>query len=251
MNKIKQKLKSGEVSLGAWNMIDNSTVAEILASAGVDWVAIDMEHGTGVTQLIPRITAIEAAGCTPLCRLPINNELYYKQALDAGAAGVIVPMVNTPGEARRAVHRTRYPPDGIRGVGVCRAQGHGANFQEYIERANEDILLAIQVEHILAVDNIAIICTEKIDAVFIGPYDLSGSMGLLGQTRHPDVERGITKVVDTVNKVPWIALGIHIVEPQPGEVEQRIAEGYQFIALGLDTLSLRQGIQRMLKCYDY
>lgn len=240
MNTLKERLKLGEVALGAWNMIDNFTVAEILASTGVDWVAIDMEHGTGTTQLIPRIAAIEAAGCAPLCRLPAKEPIYYKQVLDNGAAGVIVPMVNYPTDARTVILNTKYPPDGARGVGVCRAHGHGAYFQEYMDQA--DPLVVVQIEHIQAVEYIDSICMEEIDVAFIGPYDLSGSMGLLGQVHHPDVEKAIARVAEAVNKVSRVALGIHIVEPQPGELQQRIAEGYQFIALGLDTTILRNGM---------
>lgn len=240
MNTLKERLKLGKVALGAWNMIDNFTVAEILANTGVAWVAIDMEHGTGITQLIPRIAAIEAAGCTPLCRLPAKETIYFKQALDSGAAGIIAPMINYPTDARAVVLNVKYPPNGVRGVGVCRAHGHGAYFQEYVDQA--DPLIVVQIEHIRAVEYIDQICMEDIDVAFIGPYDLSGSIGLLGQTHHPDVEDAIARVTEAVNKVSRVALGIHIVEPQPGELERRIAEGYRFIALGLDTTILRNGM---------
>jgi len=228
-------------------MIGNSVVAEIIAQAGFDWVAVDMEHGTmGWDQALINMQAIEANSCTPLCRLPVNGPVAFKRALDAGAMGVIVPMVNTEEEARNAVGWSKYPPIGKRGVGICRAHRYGANFDEYVKTANDNIAVILQIEHIDAVNNIEAICkVPGVDVVFIGPYDLSGSMGLIGQTRHKDVEQAIDRVV-SVARSSGIVPGIHVVEPRPGEIQEKIDTGFGFIAVGLDVTVLSNGMRELV-----
>ena len=228
-------------------MIGNSVVAEIIAQAEFDWVAVDMEHGTmDWSQALINMQAIEVNSCIPLCRLPINEPVAFKHALDSGAMGVIVPMVNTEEEARNAVRWSKYPPVGSRGVGVCRAHRYGANFYEYVETANDKAAVILQIEHIDAVNNIEAICkVPGVDVVFIGPYDLSGSMGVIGQTRHKDVEQAIDHVV-SVAQSNGIVPGIHVVEPKPGEIQEKINAGFRFIAVGSDVTVLSNGLRGLV-----
>ena len=165
------------------------SIAEILAMAGYDWVVVETEHtGIDVSEVLRLLIAIEQRGSIPLVRLAWNDPIQAKAVLDSGAAGVLVPMINTREEAELAVKMTKYPPLGYRGVGLARAQGYGENFNEYVEHANDDTLLMVQIEHKDAVANIEeILSVPGIDGTFIGPYDLSMSMGIPGQITHPDL----------------------------------------------------------------
>ncbi len=242
-NAVKAKLRQGLPSIGTWNMIGHPVVAEILAQAGFDWIALDLEHGSiDWPQAVSQMQAIQGTGCVPLCRLPVNDPVHFKWALDAGAAGVIVPMVKSVEDARCAVASAKYPPLGIRGVGVCRAHGYGAGFEAYVRDANDETLVVLQIEHIDAVNQIEDICrVDGVDAVFIGPYDLSGSMDLMGQTHHPEVEKAVTRVFRAARDA-GIAAGLHIVDPRPNEITERVRDGFRFIAVGLDTLMLSKAM---------
>ena len=238
-NKIKAMLARGEPAVGTWHMIGHPVVAEILAQAGFDWIALDMEHGVmDWPQALGLMQAIDGHGCTPFCRLPINQPEHYKWALDSGAQGVIVPMIRTLDDARQAVAAAKYPPDGMRGVGVCRVHGYGADFDTYVRTANDETLVILQIEHIDAVNCIEEICElPGVDAVFIGPYDLSGTMGVMGQVHHPDVEAAVQHVLD-VALARGVTPGLLIADPAPEEVAGRIEEGFRLISIGLDTLML-------------
>lgn len=238
-NLVKDKLARGEVSIGTWNMIGHPVVAEILAQAGFDWIALDMEHGTiDWPQAVVQMQAMQGNSCVPLCRLPANDPVHFKQSLDVGAWGVIVPMIRSVQDARRAVASAKYPPDGIRGVGICRAHAYGVQFDEYVRTANAETLVVLQIEHIDGVKDIEQICAVPgVDAIFIGPYDLSGSMERMGQLYHPDVEQAVAHTLQ-VAKSSGVVPGLHIVDPRQGEIAQRIEEGFRFIAVGLDVLLL-------------
>ena len=238
---IKQKLRSGQVSLGSWMSMAHPSIAEILASAGYEWVVVETEH-TAIdnSEVLRLIMAIERGGAVPLVRLAWNDPIQCKAVLDSGAAGVIVPMVNTKEEAELAVKSAKYPPLGFRGVGLARAQGYGSRFSEYVSTANDKTLVIVQIEHETAVENIdAILDVPGIDGTFIGPYDLSMSMGLAGQLDHPNVVAARNRVL-AATRARGLAAGIHLVHPDRAETEIRayVTAGYQFIALGTDILFL-------------
>jgi len=239
--KIKQALRDGKVSLGSWMSMAHTSIAEILASAGYDWVVIETEHtAIDVSEVLRLIMAIEGRGAIPLVRLAWNDPIQAKAVMDSGAAGVLVPMVNSKADAERAVQSIKYPPMGFRGVGLARAQGYGVSFDEYVRTANDHSLLIVQIEHIDAVQNIdEILSVPGIDGTFIGPYDLSLSMGLAGQLHHPDVEAAKQRVLEAA-KAHGLVAGIHLVHPDTAvdELKQCVARGYQFIALGTDILFL-------------
>lgn len=238
---IKRKLKAGEPSLGSWMSMAHPSIAEILAGAGYEWVVVETEHtAIDVSEVLRLIIAIEHAGAVPLVRLAWNDPIQCKAVLDSGAAGVIVPMVNTRADAELAVKMSKYPPLGFRGVGLARAHAYGPKFAEYVAGANDQTLLMVQIEHRDAVENIEeILAVPGIDGTFIGPYDLSMSMGLPGQLDHPQMVAARGRVL-AATLAHGLTPGIHLVHPDraAGELESYLAQGYRFIALGTDILFL-------------
>ena len=239
--KIKEQMRRGEPSIGSWMSMAHPSIAEILAMAGYDWIVIETEHtAIDVSEVLRLIIAIEQRGSVPLVRLAWNDPIQAKAVLDSGAAGVLIPMINTKADAELAVSMTKYPPLGSRGVGLARAQGYGNNFDAYVTNANADTLLLVQIEHREAVENIEqILSVTGIDGVFIGPYDLSLSLGIPGNLNHPDILAAKQKVLSATLAHGLIA-GMHFVQPQTAasDCKKAISEGYRFIALGTDILFL-------------
>lgn len=239
--RVKDTLRRGEVSIGSWLSIAHVSIAEILASAGYDWVVVETEHTSiDVSEVLRLVIAIDGAGAVPLVRLAGVDALQAKAVLDAGSGGVLVPMVNTREDAEMAVSIVKYPPLGVRGVGVARAHGYGQRFDEYLRRANEETLVIVQIEHIDAVRNIdEILSVDGIDGTFIGPYDLCSSMGLGGQLDHPEVVSCMRRVLEA-STAHGVAPGIHIVRSETAvdEIRARVTEGYRFIAVGSDLFFL-------------
>lgn len=238
---IKRKLQLGQPSLGTWMSMAHASIAEILAMAGYDWVVIETEHtAIDVSEVLPLLIAIERRGAVPLVRLAWNDPIQAKAVLDSGAAGVIVPMVNDRAAAELAVRMTKYPPHGARGVGLARAQGYGVDFETYVRGANDDTLLLLQIEHRDAVANIdSILAVPGIDGTFIGPYDLSMSLGVPGQLAHPAVVAAKQRVLEAT-LARGLTAGVHFVHPDTAAAEcaAAIEQGYRFIALGTDILFL-------------
>ena len=245
---IKEKFKMDQVSIGSWMSMGHVSIAEILARAGYDWVVVETEHtAIDVSEVLRLLIAIEGQGAVPLVRLAWNDPIQAKAVMDSGAAGVIVPMVNSKEEAELAVNSVKYPPDGFRGVGLARAQGYGVDFDEYMACANRDGLLMLQIEHIDAVERIdEILSVPGIDGTYIGPYDLSCSMGLPGKLDHPDVEAAKDRVLDATLQ-RGLAPGIHLVHPHmaKNELARHMEQGFRFIALGTDILFLGDSAREM------
>jgi len=239
INKVKQKLGRGEVSFGSWLTLSHTAIAEIMSKSGFEWLAIDMEHSViGIQDIEPLIQVIEASECVPLVRLWSNDPVLAKRVMDAGAYGVIVPMVNSRKDAERAVSSVKYPPDGQRGVGLYRAQGFGVKFEEYKNSINQESLVIVQIEHKQAVENISeIVSAPGVDGVMIGPYDISGSLGVTGELDHPLVMQAREKVLSAA-KAANKAAGIHVVHPSLAAVQDRVKEGFTFIAYSTDAILL-------------
>lgn len=238
---IKEKLSQGEASIGTWMSMAHPSIAEILSSAGYDFVVVDTEHtAIDISEVLQLLMAIEGRGSVPLVRLAGIDPIQAKAVLDSGAAGVLVPMVNTKADAELCVQMTKYPPVGARGIGLARAQGYGEDFDDYVAHANNDGLLIVQIEHKEAVKNIEeILSVEGIDGTFIGPYDLSMSLGVAGKLDHPDVLSAKKRVLDATRAHGLVA-GIHFVHPDTAaeDCSAAVAAGYRFIALGTDILFL-------------
>ncbi len=237
-----QIIVNKQFSLGSWIQMPDPFSAEIMAKAGFDWLAIDLEHGfINLDGAFRLIQTIDNAGALPLVRLHENDPSTIRRVMDAGAGGVIVPMINTAEEAERVVEAVKYSPEGKRSFGLGRAHKFGLNFDTYIHDINQTSIIVIQIEHKDALANLDTILTVPgIDAIVIGPYDLSGSMGIPGKFDDPAFSSAVTQIINKVKKSP-IALGIHIVHPSEQDLNERIRQGFTFIAYGMDTIFLQNG----------
>lgn len=195
---VKRRLADLEPVYGTIVTFSSPPLAELLSQCGFDFLWLDLEHsGMPLETAHHMLAAMNGSGCEGIVRVPKNDAAWIKRVLDLGPSGVIVPMVNSGEEAENAVRACLYPPAGIRGAGASRAQAYGLRFQEYVERANDDLIIVLQVEHIDAVNAIEeIAAVERVDVIFVGPFDLSGSLGRLGDTTHPEVLEAIDRVVE-------------------------------------------------------
>lgn len=230
LNPVKARLRSGAPSVGTWINLCSPFSAEYCAHVGFDWIVIDTEHSPISTETtIHCFQALGGTGVVPLARVAGNDPVSMKRLLDGGALGIVVPMVNTVDEARRAVAAMKYPPEGIRSKAGGRASlVYGA---DYAAVANEEVLVVVQIEHIDAVERAeAILGVPGIDACFIGPHDLASSMGVApGDTEH---EAAIHRTLAAA-RMTGVAPGIHCADA--AGVNQRLAEGFQFVALASDA----------------
>ena len=241
MFNIKRALEHGNCVIGTWCQTGNLVAAEIMAAAGFDFVAADMEHaaiGTGEFAAFCRAVRDKSV---PMARVSENAVMPIRKALDCGAGGVIVPLVSSKEDAERAVRAAKYPPQGIRGFAFVQANGWGEAFDRYAACANEEISVIVMIETKAGVEHIdEILGVEGVDGVLIGPYDLSGSYGVVGQTNHPLVDQARDKVLQACKR-QCKAAGQHIVLPKEDTVARAISEGYTFLALGMDTVFLTEG----------
>ena len=236
---LRAMLRAGRPAFGSWLQFGHPGIAEVMATSGFDWIAIDLEHsGIGIEMACSLIQVIELAGCVPLVRLSANDPVQAKRLMDAGAHGIIVPAVNSVEEAERAAKSVRYPPQGSRGVGLARVHGYGARFQEYLEELKECAVVIVMIEHRDGVEQVEnILRVPGVDGVFIGPYDLSTSYGVPGQLDHPLVRAAAARILKAAQEAN-VAPGIHVVHPPIDQVRTRLAEGFRFLAYGGDMLFL-------------
>lgn len=250
MNKdtLKNTLRRKQIAWGSWITLAHPAIAEIMAKAGFTWLAVDLEHSViTIREAEELIRVIGLCGVVPLVRLSANDPVQIKRVMDAGAHGVIVPMVNSAAQAEQAVASVYYPPRGRRGVGLARAQGYGSNFEGYREWLSQEAVVIVQVEHIQAVENLAeILAVEGVDGFFVGPYDLSSSLGIPAQWAHVKMTEAMA-LIREVGGASGKAPGIHVIEPDPEAARQKVAEGYRLIAYSLDIRLLdhtcRQGLE--------
>lgn len=231
-----EKVSSASPVVGTIVTLDSPEVAEILSLCNFDWLFLDMEHGTLSIASIQHLIQAMQNDCSSIVRIPENSAVWIKRALDTGCDGILVPQVNDAVDARRAVMAAKFPPEGSRSVGIARAQGYGMSFSEYVSSANDTVALLIQVEHIRAVENLdQILSVEGIDGIFIGPYDLSGSMNMLGQVTAEPVQKAIQEVKQKC-KSKSIPFGIFVMEGEAAKKE--VEDGCNFIAVGIDSVLL-------------
>lgn len=235
-------------TIGSWISLNHPSVAEIMADAGFDWLCIDMEHSvTDYFEMQQLIMAIQGKGVKAFVRVGENNTRIIKRALDAGADGIIVPSVNSVADAEKAVKAVYYPPVGKRGVGLARAQGYGFGFEAYRDGKAREITLIAQIEHIDAIKNLdAIIQVSGIHGTFIGPYDLSGSIGKPGEYDDPEVKAALLEYDRIAAKYDKL-IGFHVVPPDHKLVAEKQAKGYNFIAFSFDACFLGQIMRDQLK----
>lgn len=245
-NHVRRRLQAGEPSIGTWLALPSPEAAEYISTLGFDWLVVDTEHNAiDIRTLSQMFGAIAPSGIAPMVRIPWNSPENFKRVLDAGAWGIVVPMVNSKAEAEQAVQATRFPPTGNRSVGGSMpALRFGTTGAEYLKHADDEILLAIQIEHIDGVEHAdEILSVPGIDAVFIGPNDMAASMGIgLGvplEGEHPRMIEAIAHVRETCKRY-GVAPGIHC--SSAAGVNQRIAEGFQFCAMASEVKYLLAGL---------
>jgi 4-hydroxy-2-oxoheptanedioate aldolase len=254
-NHVKRRLAAGEPSIGTWLSLPSPEAAEYVSHLGFDWLVIDAEHNPIDIRTLAQMFAAMAASLTaPMVRIPWNSAENFKRVLDAGAWGVVVPMVNSREEAEEAVSAARYYPDGTRSVGGGRfPMSFSGNADEYRRNANDQILVVLQIEHIQGVENAdAILSVPGVDACFIGPNDLAASMGLgLGvplESEDPRLMEAIAEIRNACLR-NGVAPGIHT----SGAVgaNQRIAEGFQFCALSSELGYMLSGLRADISALNW
>jgi 2-keto-3-deoxy-L-rhamnonate aldolase RhmA len=241
---FRERLLRGDLLVGTMITLTAPEVAEIMAGVGFDWLFVDAEHGTFEAREIQAL--LQAAGATTpgVVRVSAGAEVPIKKALDVGAAGIIAPQINTAEPAADVVRLAKYAPAGSRGVGIARAHGYGLRLPEYVQTANERVAVIVQAEHIEAVRNIeAIVRVPGIDAVLVGPYDLSASMGKMGQVEDVEVRQAIDRVTAACRD-SGVRLGIFGVSA--AAVKPYIEQGYTLIVAGVDTILLGQAARGLL-----
>jgi 2-keto-3-deoxy-L-rhamnonate aldolase RhmA len=249
MLSIRRKVLDGQLMTGTFLNLGSPLTVEIAGKAGFDWLLIDLEHGSGdFSELVHQL---QAAGCTsaaPIVRIAWNEAPRFKRALDLGPSGIMVPYVNTADQARQAVEAMRYPPKGIRGVAsLNRACGFGTGFEQYFMTANDQLLTVIQIETRQAVEQVeAIAAVDGADVLFVGPTDLSASLGLERRFDHPEFRKALTRVVAACRsegKAPGILVS------NPEQVEFMVNVGFTFIALGSDGGVVAAGMQQLANAF--
>lgn len=241
---FRKRLISGELLIGTMVTFALPEVSELLTEVGYEWLFIDVEHGPFDTRDAQMVLQGAGTGVPCVVRVANNDEVAIKRALDIGAAGVIVPQVNSAEQAAQVVRFSKYSPLGSRGVGLARAHRYGLKFQEYVDSANNEIAVVVQAEHIDAIENIeAIVNVSGIDAVLVGPYDLSASLGKLGQVDDAEVVQAIKRVTE-VCLAAGIRLGIFGVSADA--VKPYIDQGYTLITAGVDALMLGNSATQLL-----
>ena len=248
---LKSKLQTNQLTIGSWITLGHPSIAEIMVQSGFDWLTIDMEHSAiTLHEAQQLIQVIELSECVPLVRVGSNDPILIKRVMDAGSHGVIVPMVNSTEDAEAAVKAVKYPPIGTRGVGLARAQGYGVDFENYKDWADKESIVIVQIEHIDAVNNLEeILSTDGVDGFIIGPYDLSGSLGVPGEFDNPEVIEALETVKEISGKMNMIS-GFHVVPPEPDQLLSKINEGYRFLGYSLDSLFLAETCRRDLSMFS-
>ncbi len=243
-NSLKSRLKNDELLVGPLVTLPSPEVAEIMALVGFDYLWIETEHAP--TDFVHAQRMVQAAGgrCPCLIRVPECSEVWTKKALDTGCDGIVVPQVRSAEEAQAVVDWCLYPPAGKRSVGVSRAHSYGMSFEEYVASINNTLTIVIQVEHIESVHRIqSIVQVPGIDAVFVGPFDLSGSLGVIGQVTHPDV----LDAIETTRRHcagAGMPMGIFALDPQAAK--DAVNDGFNLIALSMDAIFMWQSAQAAL-----
>lgn len=241
---FKSRLGKGDRLLGTMVTFPCASVAEILTEVGFEWLFIDGEHGPLETAELLGILQAVSRQVPCVVRIPALDEVAIKKVLDLGAAGIIVPQVNTAAQAADAVRFARYAPAGVRGVGLARAHGYGMSFQEYVDSANQEVCVIVQAEHAEAVENIEdIVQVDGIDAVLLGPYDLAASLGKMGQVDDPTVTAAIDRITAACQAAS-VPLGIFGVTSDA--LQSYLETGYSLIVGGVDAVFLASAGSRML-----
>jgi len=247
MNAFKHLLGAagGQAPIGTWIGSASPLVAEAVACAGFDWAVLDMEHSPlDMMDLVHLLQAVSATRMVPVVRVPWNDKVTIKRVLDAGATTLLVPFVQNAEEAARAVDAARYPPEGVRGMSSTGRASKFGTVPNYLRNANRGIAVIVQIETVEAVGELeAIAGVPGVDALFLGPADLSASMGHVGQLTHPEV---LDLMADVVQRCRALGKPVGAIGTAPEAVAQYRAQGFDFVAVGSDLGLLIQGAQAVV-----
>ena len=247
INKFRKDLKKKKPLVGGWMQISNSNLVELMCSSPYEWIAFDMEHGSFSIRDLPDLfRATELKNKLSLVRLPNKNLEVCSQVLDAGCPGIIIPNIKHESELNSIIRSCKYPPIGTRGVGYSRANLFGKKFKKYQKQKNNIIIIAI-IENTSSVKRLEKILSVKgLDAILIGPYDLSASMGITGKFKNKKFQSIVNKIKGTANKSK-IPCGIHVIEPKRSELKKCIKQGYKFIPYCTDAILLNSALEKSFK----
>lgn len=249
MKYLRERALAGETLAGTWLSLGSSVTAEMAGKAGFDWALVDLEHGVGDHEsLLHQLQALDATPAAGIVRVAWNEPPRFKRALDLGASGIMVPYVNTAQEASLAASAMRFPPRGIRGVARSnRAAAFGSEFDDYFARASENLLTVVQIETVEAVENAgAIAAVDGVDVLFIGPLDLSVSLGIPQQSGHPDFLAALARVVAAC-KGAGKAAGILL--PSTERLSAMQEMGFTFVAVGTDGGLVMTGMRQIAAAF--
>ena len=251
MNKLKESLNNNKITLGTWIQISHPSIIEIIVSNcdnKLDWICVDMEHGSiDIESMTNLIRTIERFNLVPVVRIPKNDYIWIHRTLDAGAKGLIIPMIKNEKETREAILESKYPPEGKRSFGYSRSNFYGKNFNEAIKKENNNIAVIIQIEHIDAVVCLKeILKIQGIDATFIGPLDLEGSLNSIDEKDRREMDFYLDIYMkDSISiNVPT---GFHIVQPNKQLITDIKTKGYKMIAIGIDTFFLGSKVNEIFE----
>ena len=244
INTFRRDLIAGKQLIGCWSSFNSPYTAEILGMAGFDWLLLDGEHApSDVSSFIPQLMALKDSASAPVVRPPWNDTVVIKRLLDAGFYNLLVPFIESADEARRAVAATRYPPQGVRGVGTSHRNNRYGTVPNYFETINDNITVLLQIESRAGVEAIdAIAAVDGVDGIFIGPADLSASLGHIGQPNHPEVQATIRHLHERT-RAHGKAVGT--LTPNHDDAQRYIEMGMQFVAVGSDQGVFRTGTQAL------
>jgi 4-hydroxy-2-oxoheptanedioate aldolase len=248
VNRFKRAIAAGQLQIGLWCSLCSNIAADIVRDSGFDWLLIDTEHSPNdIPDVLSQLQACEGGAATPIVRPAWNDMVLIKRCLDLGTQTLLVPYVQNPAEAKRAVEAVRYPSAGSRGVAVASRASRYGRVADYLKKANSEICLLVQVETRGAMDELeAIAAVEGVDGVFIGPSDLSASLGHIGDPAHPDVQKALETCVRRLRAAGKPA---GILSGNEEEVRRYIGWGYTFVAVGSDVALLGRGADALAKKY--
>ncbi|MDE1180743.1 2-dehydro-3-deoxyglucarate aldolase [Paraburkholderia sp.] len=241
-NSFRRAVCGGETLIGAWSSLASPVVTELLGVIGFDWILLDAEHAPNdVLTLIPQLMALKDSRSAPVVRPPANDSVFIKRLLDSGFSNLLIPFVDNPDDAARAVAATRYPPYGIRGVSVSHRGNRFATVPDYFKIANDNVCVIAQIESTKAVEAIdAIVAVDGVDAVFVGPSDLAAAFGQLGNPNHPDVQQAIAHIFERA-QAGGKASGI--LAPQQADAERYLSMGCRVVSVCADMGLLKGAAQ--------
>jgi len=245
-NRFKHAIAAGQLQIGLWCSLCSNIAADIVRDSGFDWLLFDTEHSPNeIPDVLSQLQANEGGAATPIIRPAWNDTVIIKRCLDIGAQTLLVPYVQNPDEAKRAVQAVRYPPAGVRGVAVASRASRYGRVTDYLKKANAEICLLVQVETRSAMEHLEAIATvEGVDGVFIGPSDLSASLGHIGNPAHPEAQKAME---DAVRRLEAVGKPAGILTGNEDEIRRYIGWGYTFVAVGSDVGLLGRGADALAK----